>query len=264
MSRCHRPATASAVRPSAGGGPEKPKPGSDGATTVNASPGAPPCAPGSVSSGTSSRYSQNEPGQPWVSSSGSGAGPRPRWCTRWIACPPTTARACANRSSRAANAPASNRRQSASRPASQRRGTPRSQPAPPSGASRAADSLLPRSSSTAVSNPGRTGSTVTGDQATPTPFPGPAHPPRCDATHNEPIMRGHDQRRPTPDCRALQRAGAPEPGATPITESDSESGGLDYLGEDVARCRRREDRPEQYPQGGGLPAPLGPRNSVIR
>src|SRR5215471_1411724 len=130
MSQCHRPATASAVRPSAAGGPEKPKLGSDGATTVNASPGSPPCVPGSMSRGSRSRYSQNELGQPCVSSSGSGAGPRPCWCTRWTACPPTTARTCANRSSRAANAPVSNRCQSASRPASQGRGTPRSQAVP--------------------------------------------------------------------------------------------------------------------------------------
>ena len=51
--------------------PEKPWPGSDGITTWNASAASPPCAVGLVSGSMILSCSMIEPGQPWVTMSGS-------------------------------------------------------------------------------------------------------------------------------------------------------------------------------------------------
>ena len=58
-------------------GPGKPKPGSDGTMTSNASAGSPPNAAGSASGSTTFDQCQNVHGQPWVRISGTGRGPRP-------------------------------------------------------------------------------------------------------------------------------------------------------------------------------------------
>ena len=118
---------------------------------MNASAGSPPCAPGSASSGIRSRYSQNEPGQPWVSSSGSGSGPCPGACTRWIRWPSTVTSRWVSRSSRAWNAATSNCCQSASNAASQDRGTPRAQSSLSAAGSRVRDSRSRKSSSASPS-----------------------------------------------------------------------------------------------------------------
>ena len=65
-------------------GTEKPKPGSDGTTTSNASAGSPPNAAGSVSGPITLWKSQNVQGQPCDRISGTGAGPFPRSWMKWI------------------------------------------------------------------------------------------------------------------------------------------------------------------------------------
>lgn len=57
-----------------GVGPEKPNPGSEGTTRSNAIAGSRPCPRGSLSGPSTSRYSATEPGQPWLSTSGSASG----------------------------------------------------------------------------------------------------------------------------------------------------------------------------------------------
>jgi hypothetical protein len=77
--------------PGAAGAAEKPNPGSEGITTSKLSRASAPWAAGSVSSGASLSSSAKVLGQPWVSTSGNGFGPAPRWCTkctRWL---PTSA-----------------------------------------------------------------------------------------------------------------------------------------------------------------------------
>ena len=76
MRPAQSPATRLRVIPRPGRS-EKPKPGTDGTITSNASAGSPPCAPGSARSGISASISTKELGQPWVMSSGIGAGPGP-------------------------------------------------------------------------------------------------------------------------------------------------------------------------------------------
>ena len=69
--------------------PENPKPGSEGATTWNASAASPPCRVGSVSGSITLWNSTIDPGQPWVISSGiaSGCGER-----TWTKCSPGSLR----------------------------------------------------------------------------------------------------------------------------------------------------------------------------
>jgi hypothetical protein len=77
--------------PGAAGAAEKANPGSEGITTSKLSRSSAPWAAGSVSSGASLSSSANVPGQPWVSTSGNGSGPAPRWCTKCTRWPPTSA-----------------------------------------------------------------------------------------------------------------------------------------------------------------------------
>src|SRR5215469_3663600 len=158
MTVCHNSATCSWTRPPGGGGPEKPKPGREGSTTLNASRGSPPCAAGSVSSGSSARYSRNELGQPCVSTSGSGSGPVPGACTRCTVTPSISARRWVSRSRRAWRISGSKARQSAISSASQAPGTPRSQVLPVPGASRAVPSRKARSPRVSISSAARNGS----------------------------------------------------------------------------------------------------------
>ncbi len=70
------------VQPVSCTGPENPNPGRAGMITWKASAGSPPCAPGSVSGPMTSRNSAIEPGQPWVSSSGTASGAAERTCRK--------------------------------------------------------------------------------------------------------------------------------------------------------------------------------------
>jgi hypothetical protein len=63
--------------------PEKPNPGSDGATTWKASAASPPWAVGSVSGSITLWNSTIEPGQPWETSSGIASGCGERAWTKW-------------------------------------------------------------------------------------------------------------------------------------------------------------------------------------
>jgi hypothetical protein len=92
MRRCHRSATSAATSPPAGGGPDQPKPGSDGTITSKASDGSPSWAAGSLRGPRRWRYSRQEPGQPWVSISGHGSGPRPGTRTACTVRPPMSKR----------------------------------------------------------------------------------------------------------------------------------------------------------------------------
>ena len=74
----HSSAMAPGCMPVRRSGEEKPKPGSDGTTTSNASAGSPPYAAGSASGPMTLRKSQNVHGHPCVRISGIGAGPVPR------------------------------------------------------------------------------------------------------------------------------------------------------------------------------------------
>ncbi len=60
------------LKPGARGLPEKPNPGSDNATTWNASAAAAPCRAGSVSGPITLANSTNDPGQPWISTQRAG------------------------------------------------------------------------------------------------------------------------------------------------------------------------------------------------
>src|SRR5690606_16970633 len=64
----------------------EPNPGSEGTTTWNASAGSPPWRRGSASGPTTSSISTTEPGQPWVTTSGSESGSGERTCRAWIGC----------------------------------------------------------------------------------------------------------------------------------------------------------------------------------
>lgn len=68
--------------PGRDGGGEKPKPGSDGITTSNASAASPPNRLGWVNMGRICSNSRNDPGQPWIRTSGMGAVPSPRAWTK--------------------------------------------------------------------------------------------------------------------------------------------------------------------------------------
>jgi len=70
------------VHPGAAGDPEKPWPGMEGITTSNATDESPPCALGSVSGPMRSRSSTNDPGQPWISMSGTAFGSEERTAAR--------------------------------------------------------------------------------------------------------------------------------------------------------------------------------------
>jgi len=70
-------------------GPEKAKPGSDGATTWNASAGSPPCERGSVSGPRMFRKSNTVLGHPWVMISGVASGSGERACRKWMVWPST-------------------------------------------------------------------------------------------------------------------------------------------------------------------------------
>ena len=61
---------------------------------MKASAGSPPKRAGSVSIGMIRSNSTIEPGQPWESSSGSGAGPTPGSWMKWTSMPPTGAVNC--------------------------------------------------------------------------------------------------------------------------------------------------------------------------
>ena len=74
-----------------GGRPEKPKPGSDGAITSNASSSLPPKRSGCANGSMIPSNSEIEPGQPWLTSSGRGSGPLPFSWTKWMPMPPTGA-----------------------------------------------------------------------------------------------------------------------------------------------------------------------------
>jgi hypothetical protein len=69
---------------------EKPKPGSDGATTWKASAGSPPWRAGLVSGPMMLMNSTIEPGQPWVMISGSAPGSGERACTKCTVWPSMT------------------------------------------------------------------------------------------------------------------------------------------------------------------------------
>ncbi len=87
-SRLINTAQALAIRswfqPGCSSGTEKPCPGTDGATTWNASAGSAPYDRGSVSGPMISRNSATEPGQPWVRINGSASGSGERACRKWI------------------------------------------------------------------------------------------------------------------------------------------------------------------------------------
>src|SRR3982750_2766812 len=74
MSTAHALPTRSRFQPDSVGRSEKPKPGSEGITTSNASSALPPCAVGSVSGPMSLICSKTEPGQPCVMISGIASG----------------------------------------------------------------------------------------------------------------------------------------------------------------------------------------------
>ncbi len=73
-------------------GVEKPKPGSDGTITSNASAGSPPCAPGSASGPITFDQCQNVHGQPWLRISGTGSGPTPGLRMKCTGTPPMSTR----------------------------------------------------------------------------------------------------------------------------------------------------------------------------
>ena len=78
-------------------GDENTDPGSDGTITSNASAGSPSKRSGCASGSITFAKSQNVHGHPWVSTSGSGAGPEPR---SWSACtvtPSISPRTCGHR-----------------------------------------------------------------------------------------------------------------------------------------------------------------------
>ena len=77
--------------------PEKPKPGSDGQTTWNASAASPPCAVGSVSGSITLWNSTIEPGQPWVMISGMASGCGERTWMKWMSSPSIAVVNCAKR-----------------------------------------------------------------------------------------------------------------------------------------------------------------------
>ena len=87
---------------------DRPYPGSDGATTVNASAGSPPKLAGSVRRGIRSRNSNTDPGQPCISSSGQGFGPLPGTCRKCTSMSCSAALNCGNALSRASCARQSN------------------------------------------------------------------------------------------------------------------------------------------------------------
>ena len=86
MSVAHASATRRGPQPRSCGRARRTRsPGSTGTTTWNASAGSPPWARGSDSGPMISRNSTTEPGQPWVTISGSASGSGERaWmkCTR--------------------------------------------------------------------------------------------------------------------------------------------------------------------------------------
>src|SRR6185369_11520639 len=72
------------------GRPEKPKPGSEGATTWNASAASPPKAVGFVSGSKTLWNSTIEPGHPCERISGSAPSCGDRTCTKWMSSPSTS------------------------------------------------------------------------------------------------------------------------------------------------------------------------------
>ncbi len=74
-------------QPGSAVGPENAKPGSDGATTWNATAGSFPYARGSVSGPMIARNSATEPGHPCVRISGTAPGSGDRTCRKWMFCP---------------------------------------------------------------------------------------------------------------------------------------------------------------------------------
>src|SRR5215813_5178408 len=69
-------------QPTSGVGPDQPNPGREGITRSKAIPGSRPWRRGSLSGPITSRYSATEPGQPWLSTSGSGSGSGERTCKK--------------------------------------------------------------------------------------------------------------------------------------------------------------------------------------
>jgi hypothetical protein len=79
---------------------EKPKPGSEGLTRWTASPGSPPCAAGSVRGPMRCGNSRNDPGHPWVTSSGTAPGSAEGTWAKWITWPSMTVMNCGTSFSR--------------------------------------------------------------------------------------------------------------------------------------------------------------------
>ena len=90
--------------PVADGLPLNPYPGSDGTTTSNASAASPPCAGGSVSGPRTCSNSRNDPGQPWVITSGTAPGCGERTCRKWMSRPSIVVVNCGTWFSRASAA----------------------------------------------------------------------------------------------------------------------------------------------------------------
>ncbi len=76
-----------ASQPGSRTGTEKPKPGSEGATTWKTSAGRPPYALGSASGPRTPRNSTKLLGYPWVTTSGRASGSGERTCAKWTAWP---------------------------------------------------------------------------------------------------------------------------------------------------------------------------------
>ncbi len=86
------------------GFPEKPWPGSDGMTRWNASAASAPWAVGSVSGSMILSCSIVEPGQPWVTISGSASSCLERAWMKWMSTPSISVMKCGSAAKRASNA----------------------------------------------------------------------------------------------------------------------------------------------------------------
>jgi hypothetical protein len=80
-------------QPASGVGPENPEPGSEGITRWKAVAGSRPCRRGSLGGPITSRNSAIEPGQPWLTISGSAPGSGDRTCRK---CTPVPSMVVAN------------------------------------------------------------------------------------------------------------------------------------------------------------------------
>jgi hypothetical protein len=86
------------------GAAEKPSPGSDGSTRLNASSAVPPCAVGSVSGPTTPSSSITDPGQPCVMINGNAPSWRDLTWMKWMPSPSISVTNCGRALSLASHA----------------------------------------------------------------------------------------------------------------------------------------------------------------